>query len=150
MTPNPLCINPFFGHFLRCIRKAHRCWRCWRYKMLPHTHATHHSVVYFGWRDTQTHTPIVQRLDYIYEDIRTEKLAIIKLFKIQIYERAQWMLRCWRSLLTFGFPFSLFCCLSLIYGRRSHSLVFTLVGVNSMRHNIIASYFHCTRSPVHI
>lgn len=47
----------------------------------------------------------------------------------------------------------LFCCLSLIYGRLlfalSHSLVFSLAGVNSMPHNIIESYFHCTRSPAH-
>lgn len=30
---------------------------------------------------------------------------------------------------------------------RIHS--YSLAGVNSMRHNIIESYFHCTRSPAH-
>lgn len=51
----------------------------------------------------------------IYKDVRT-KSSVIKLFKIQIHgQTTQWMLRDGRSLLTFGYPFSILLFIAYLW-----------------------------------
>lgn len=154
MTPNPLCVNPFFGHpihsllYVRCVlEEAHH--RYWWLVLVASQNATAHTATHHLRDEPRTSYTNRTETPTFYEDIRTEKFhhKIVQNSNLPEYNG------CYDDAAAHFLgisPFSLFCCLSLIYGRSySHSPKLIVCGTMYYYRVVFSLQLVCRQTHTH-